>query len=178
MSYQKNTLIQFFKEENGNVDFNLDLSAGTTKASIISPPGVLTSITGMRVSLSDSGSLDAGSYGNGITLVNGINLILETLDNQLLVDFSSLGPGRVFSTGDWNKWFFDVKITDFGSGHNYSASTSNLVFYQTAFQLLPGTKLSWVLEDDFSALEAHNFVGVGFTVSDNYRNRKLWNSEY
>lgn len=157
----------------GNKEFNIDASVGTTRASIICPTDRLMIITGLRVAISDAGTLDSGNYGNRIALVNGINFILETTDNQLITDFSTLGPSRIKTNGDFIKWFFTVDHISFGAGDEYlSASVTNALF-----KLSPGQKLSWILEDDFTALSSHTFMASGHTHPDTFKYQQLFKEE-
>ena len=114
------------------------------------------------IKIGDNGTVDAGSYGNGISLTNGIIVRLQN-DSGTISDLTDGDP--VFTNGDWATFSYDVQNTEFGAGLNYVNCRWTL---QRAGALveLDGNKnerIEVVLEDNFTGLESHTFVAQGIT---------------
>lgn len=154
----------------GSKLFNINASGGIVRASLSCPEDELTVITSLRVVVSDTDPMDSGKYGNGLTLVNGINLILETNDNTLIFDYSTGGPDKVLTNGDYINWGLDVDYVNFGQGKAYMSATLSNVTVKMEY----GQKLSWILNDDFSLLNSHSFLARGYTYPDTFKYRQLF----
>ncbi len=119
--------------------------------------------------LKDNGSIDSGSYGNNITLNNGIELFVrrkgaDGLSNKIIWDITDGLPIKV--NPDWDRLNFDTSISSYGAGsqtlsarYTFSKEASEGVILDGA----NGDELVCRLGiDDYSGLIEH-YIRVGFS---------------
>lgn len=138
-----------------------DYSGGVTNFLIAPPAGDIYAINRMIVQIRDAGTIDAGSYGNNLTLANGI--LVQYHDNSgLVTDLTSGIP--IETNADWGRVCYDVQEVSFGSGDNYIGI--RWTFGKSGAPLVlkgdEGDELRVVLNDDFSELTGHYFMVQGY----------------
>lgn len=116
-------------------------------------------INRMIVYVEDSGVLDSGSYGNAITLTNGIKLYHEEYDNTT---HSLTNGSPVKINSQWSAFCHDIILHDWGTGINsfsvrwtFGHSASPLILY-------PGKRVYITVNDDFTGLVKHTFHIQGY----------------
>ena len=138
----------------GNKTFNGDYSTAPVKA-IIKPNGRALMINRLIIFIADSGSVDAGYYGNSITLNSGIEIKHEKQDGTIIKDITDGQP--VKTNADYAKFGFQVSDISFGSGLNYVHAVLTFEKNGTPVALQPDEQLAIYLHDSFSALKDHTF---------------------
>jgi hypothetical protein len=114
----------------------------------------------MIVYVEDSGTLDAGSYGNGVTLTNGISIFTEYRGKT--IDITDGNP--VKTNANWPRLCHDLAVHDFGSGNNSYTVRFTFANSGTPVYLCGGDRFYLRLNDNFSGLESHTFVLQGHYV--------------
>jgi len=145
---------RFLKDANGNTGFNQNYSTVATKA-VIKTNGSAMHIARLLIFIADSGSVDAGKYGNNITLTNGIVIKHEKEDGTLINDITDGQP--IKTNADYAKFGFQVSDVSFGSGLNYVHAVLTFEKNGTAIRLRHGEQLAIYLNDNFTALTEHTF---------------------
>tara|TARA_Y100000310_G_scaffold343923_1_gene453954 strand:- start:1501 stop:2037 length:537 start_codon:yes stop_codon:yes gene_type:complete len=115
------------------------------------------------VSIADTGGLDAGRYGNNITITNGIVFRIEN-DSGTMADLTA--GGTIKTNADWAAYCHDLAYIDFGSGANYLSARWSFDKFGPPV-LLDGDnneRLEIVLNDDFSGLTSHRVLVQGTIV--------------
>lgn len=139
-----------------------DYSSEATIFWVQPPAGVILDVYRLLIEIADTGSFDADSYGNGITLTNGIQLRKQN-DSGTMYDFTA--GGNVVTNANWGRYCYDHMLSDFGSGANYMHV--RWTFARMGMPLrLNGDKnerLEVVLHDDFSGLVRHHYASQGVT---------------
>lgn len=84
---------------------------------IIAPPeGETFLVTRLLVEIVDAGSFDAASYGNGITLTNGITLQLMRGASE---EIDLLDGVPIKANADFGRLCYDVEVSTWGQGNEY-----------------------------------------------------------
>lgn len=150
-----------FLDTNGNgtgtVNAIGDFSAAPIDFFILPPVNVTMDIFRIIVQIVDSGPVDAGSYGNGITLTNGISL-LRLEGSTILQDLMVGVP--VLTNGNWGRFAFDVIDTSFGTGENYVVVRWTFNRGGAPIRLI-NQSFAARLNDDFTGLNSHTFLVQG-----------------
>jgi len=113
------------------------------------------------INIEDTGTVDAGSYGNNISLTgtDGIEAKVLDSDNNVLRDLTA---GEIIQTnGHWAKVSYDVSNTDFGAGANYVNCRWTFSKSGKAIKLDYGERLAIILKGNFTALDGHFFMIQG-----------------
>lgn len=110
------------------------------------------------IEIVDGGSLDAGRYGNGIVLTNGIFLLL--VDADLTTERNYMENMPVLTNGDWARFTGNIIISTFGAGDNFLTAVWDLTTSGKPVTL-NNQSLVMRLNDDFSNLVSHTFVAQG-----------------
>lgn len=136
-------------------------SAAVTNFYIQPPAGSIYVISRIIAHIADTGGLDAGSYGNGITLTNGVDI--ETADGTgTIIGITDGIP--IKTNGEWARYCYDVQYTSFGTGLNYL--NVRWSFFKTGSYIrIDGSKnelLKVILNDDFTDLDEHYFMVQGY----------------
>lgn len=113
------------------------------------------------VHIEDTGTIDAGFYGNGIVLTNGIE-ILFTAGSEILFDVTE--SFRIFTNGDWARYAFSEQITEFGTGTNFVHVLFTFAGLTIKPRIFQDRELRIRLNDDFSGLVSHSFNVQGAVV--------------
>lgn len=139
----------------GIKDFIGDYSS-TLKKAIFKPQNDKpVFINRLIIFIKDSGSVDAGFYGNNITLTNGISIKKENQSGTLIKDITDGMP--IMANGCYAKFGFSVSDISFGSGLNFLHVILTFTKNGSPLTLQPDEQLAIYLNDDFSKLEAHTF---------------------
>ncbi len=139
----------------GTKTFTGNYSANAVAALIKPQTGKTLYINRLVVFIADSGSVDAGMYGNNITLINGIEIIHEKQTGILVKDITDGIP--VKTNADYAKFGFNISDISFGSGLNHVHAVLTFSKNGTPVKLLPDEQLAVYLHDNFSALRDHTF---------------------
>jgi len=107
----------------------------------------------------DTGSFDAGAYGNGITMANGIEIALVGSDGAIKIDLLDGIP--IKSSGDWARQCFDIDHQSFGQGDDFM--TVRWTFTKTGMPLSVGPleSIRVTINDDLTDLVEHKFQFQG-----------------
>jgi len=143
----------------GTKDAQGNYSGGATDFFIQPPIGEIYDLDRVIIQIEDSGSLDAGSYGNGISLSNGITVTKQDSAGNVLIDL--LDGVNVFTNGDWARYNYDLASTDFGSGANYLHIRWSFNKTGSGIILQNQEKFVITLNDNFSGLNGHYFMMQG-----------------
>lgn len=111
----------------------------------------------LLIHLTDTGSLDANSYGNGISLTNGVQLsVTDSSGTRILTN------PTIFTNSDWGKQCYDAQVLAFGQGDESLNARWTFTRAGVPFILKePSHRLSIILNDDFTGLNEHNFIVQG-----------------
>lgn len=157
------TLRQFLDVDgdgSGNFNANGNYSV-TPEIFYIQPPAGRTYVLHrLLVHVVDSGTFDSGSYGNGITLSNGV-VIRVSDDEGVLHTLTAQDP--IITNTDWEAHCYDAQPSAYGLG-NESLSARWTFTRDGAPIVLRGSKnerLEVYLSDDFSGLVKHTFKVAG-----------------
>lgn len=148
-----------FLDENGdgsgNKNFKYDYANSLTKALIKPKTNGILHINRLVVFVADSGSVDAGMYGNNIILSNGIEIKHEKQDGTLIKDITDGMP--IKTNADYAKFGFQVSDISFGSGLNYIHAVLTFNKNGTGITLQPDEQLAIYFHDSFTKLVNHTF---------------------
>lgn len=137
-----------------------DGGLGVTHFIVQPPADEVWRISRMHVQVRDTGVLDSGLYGDGITLTNGISLFHNSEQHATNV----LTPRPVTTNGGWGEYCYDVSRTNFGGGDEFLQVRWTFRNSGTRLRLdgSLGDQLVVELNDDFSGLVDHTFLFKGF----------------
>lgn len=114
------------------------------------------------VQIEDSGAFDAGTYGNGVALTNGITVLVLDSENSTIIDLTGGEP--IKKNSDWGRLCYDVQVLDWGTGNEFCLARwtfSRMSDQGDPLILSEGQKLVFRLNDDFSGLVGHRFFIEG-----------------
>jgi len=142
-------------------------AGGSAETFFIAPPSDKKFVLSrMMVSIRDTGSMDSGLYGNGITITNGLTLKKKDGSGDILDMLDGL---TIKTNGDWGRHCYDVSRSNFGSGDEYI--TVRWSFFRAGNK---GINLSGAageffelgLNDDFSGLVEHYYFIEGYEEAE------------
>ena len=125
------------------------------------PSGQKYIICGLRVWIKDFGAVDAGSYGNNVTLANGMILQVKSGTN-VINDITRGVP--IKTNGDWLR-IAKHEENSFGSGANHLSYFIDFLESGVRGVVLNGTlnqRLSLNAQDNMPGLVFHYFTPVGY----------------
>jgi len=142
-----------------------DYSAGGLGQTIfkIAPgSGETLKLSRMIIFLTDVGSLDADSYGNGITLTNGIEMKVMR-GASVLWDITDGIP--ITANHDWKRLCHDELLSTYGAGNESISWRYTFTKDSNGKPLIldgaNSEELHIILSDDFSGLLEHYFrIGI------------------
>lgn len=137
-----------------------DYSGAATIFKIQPPAGEIYHLNRLMVYIEDVGTFDSGSYGNGISLTNGVKFRIS--DNSGVLH--DMTPINIKKNVHWDRTFFDVKINNYGTGNEALIGRWTFANDYGAPVILNGDnneRLEVVLEDDFTGLVEHYFLTKG-----------------
>lgn len=142
----------------GDKNINGDYSSVVTPFFIKPPDGYIYRLTHIIGQIADGGSIDAGNYGNGIELDQGISVQISN-DSEVLVDLTD--GVNIMTNNCWGRLGFKIDHAEYGSGSNYLTFTSTFCVCPT----LSGSKnekFSIIFNDDFDRLVSQYFMAIGY----------------
>lgn len=110
----------------------------------------------MIIYLQDTGSIDAGGYGNGPALTNGISVKIVESDDTPVLDF--LPQGNVLTNGDWVSICYDGDVKSWGVGDEVLPIRWTFKRDNSGLILSGGRKLVVTANDDLTVLVRHQFL--------------------
>jgi len=146
----------------GTVNANLDFSGAPVDFFIQPAVNETLIINQATVHIADTGPVDAGFYGNGIVLANGIEILL-TQGPIVLLDITA--SFKIFTNGDWAQYAFEANTTDFGAGINYVHVLFTFAGITAKPRIFQNQQLRIRLNDDFTGLVTHSFLVQGAVAS-------------
>jgi hypothetical protein len=125
------------------------------------PPGAVYRIARLLPFVEDQGTFDSGSYGNGITLTNGISIRVQN-DSGTIVDLLDGLPIKLNT--HWARICYDMSISSFGTGNEYLHARWTFAKSGQMIRLVGDNneRLEVVLNDDFSDLVSQYFMVQGY----------------
>lgn len=167
--HRGSTLITRFLDTVGNgtgsIDATGDYSSVAQEFKITPADDEVYCISRLIVHVKDTQGIDADSYGNNITLTNGITIktVDSGGDNEIFVGSSS----PIMVNADWGKYCYDVNVLTFGAGNETCVVRWTFSKYGGHGCWLHGFQSeSFVitLNDNFTGLLSHGFVVEGFML--------------
>lgn len=145
----------------GNTDVTGDYSSVEEIFYIQPPKSTFFILERMLIFIQDTGAFDADSYGNGISLANGIVVRVQDDSDTLL----NLTAGKPIKTNaQWTRLCYDVSLSNYGTGDE--SAGVRWTFSKAGHPLrLDGSKnerLEVVLNDSFVDLVDHTFLVQGY----------------
>jgi len=139
--------------------------AGAEEIFFIQPPiSEIYVLHRLIIFYQDVGQMQPETYGNNITLTNGINLRKQD-DNNTLINLNDSLP--IISNADWARNCFDLTITDRGAGagnDNFLAARWSFDKAGTPIYLngAANERFEMTFNDNFSGLVQQRFTVQGF----------------
>ncbi len=157
------------EQTNGFVNAIGDYSASVTDFKITAPAKHWILLYRLIPYVKDNGSFDSGSYGNGITLTNGIKIV-NGADGR--PDFEITGDTPIKVNPDWNRFAgIDTALSEYGAGPE-TLNARWTFLRDSRFIILDGDLNEFVairLEDSFTGLLEHKFGIRGLKLSKNVK---------
>lgn len=135
-----------------------DYSGTPTRFRLIPAAGELIIVNELHIYIEDGGPLDAGTYGNGLVLTNGIAVELK----QGLVTRNIQGTNPILNNSHWTRVTFNTASMVFGGGNNALAYRWDLKNMYVPLALSSNDELAIILNDNFTGLVSHSFSARGF----------------
>lgn len=143
-----------------------DGGLGLTEFGIQPGPGEIFDIARMIITIEDTGSFDSGSYGNNVTLTNGIAIEkrVGTINGASVLDQSLTGAQPIITNVGWGAYCFDVEVHTFGQGNEFLLARWTFLKAGVFLRLVGDDDEYFAvrLHDDFSGLVDHGFNLQGF----------------
>lgn len=107
----------------------------------------------------DSGSFDSGSYGNNISMTNGMQVFYRRSGVDL--DVSNGLP--IKTNVDWGRWCYDITISNFGAGNEALNARWTLTKYGHPYGIIleEGDRLGIRVRDNLSGLVEQTIILEG-----------------
>jgi len=111
------------------------------------------------IHLVDGGTLDSGSYGNGIVITNGIQLFYRRSG----VDLDITNGLPIKTNPDWGRWCYDTNRSSYGLGNETLDARWTLTKYGSKYGIIleEGDRLGIRLNDDLSGLVEQTIIAEG-----------------
>ncbi len=112
--------------------------------------------------------IDAGFYGDAITLTNGIKVQIRDTDDNTIFDLTNGLP--IKTNANWGRVAYDTLISNFGSGAGDDGFSVRWTFSRagTPIYLKNNLYFAVVLNDDFTGLVTQSFTIQGRYLNRNY----------
>lgn len=140
---------------------NVDGSVAPAEFKLAPPADEIWNVARMILFVQDSGSFDAELWGNGITMVNGIEFIVREKGVP-----SVLRGEIVRTTGELASIMHDVNHHSFGIGDEFI--TARLTFTKYGNPIILdgsfGDKISVFINDDLTGLTVQNATFQGYVL--------------
>lgn len=110
----------------------------------------------MLVHISDTGSFDSGSYGNNITLTNGIIVAKRSaVDDSIIQDLTDSFP--IMTNAEWGRMCYDIDLVNFGLGHETLNVRWTFSKAGSPVEITRNEYLGITIQDDLTGLNDHTF---------------------
>jgi hypothetical protein len=143
--------------ENANKDYSVTPASFEIKPSATQ----IFYLSRLIAFIKDGGTFDSGSYGNGITLTNGL-VIKVYRDGVERINLTNSQP--IKTNTDWSKFCYDTLLSNYGAGDE-TLSVRWTFSKSGTFLKLDGSendKICVELNDNFAGLTEHTFLFQGF----------------
>ena len=137
----------------GSIEANVDGSGAPVDFNYTVPEGHILLVDRLVVWIEDNGSFDAGLYGNGLALANGI-MAGRTINGTFEPRTTQL-PIR--ANADWPAYSFDFDYIDIGQGPNVAVARYSYIKDGAPIVYTENTKYTMRIQDDLSNLVGHRF---------------------
>ncbi len=148
----------------GEINATGDYSRQPQSFSLAPGPNQTVIIARLIVGIGDSGTLDAGFYGNNTELTEGIQVGVYTGPD---LSFALTDPRAPIRTNaHWAFYCHDLTYHSWGSGMNYATARWTFVKTEQPLELegVHHDRLSVTLNDDFRSLAEHSFLVQGYIL--------------
>jgi len=138
--------------------------SSTAKDYMLRPlTGHYLKVARMIVSIEDAGTFDSASYGNGISMTNGISVGVFDAETDVLKQ-DLLGGEPVKTNADWVRHCHDLSLHNFGTGN--PVATIRWTFEKSGdfIYLSNDEYLKISIRDNLTALVNHQFFLNGVAV--------------
>ena len=115
----------------------------------------------MLIFIEDSGSFDSSSYGNGISMSNGIEVGVYYDDGTQIQDLLDGKPIQI--NPDWSRVCYDTALSAYGQGDETLTVRWTFDRTGTPITLGAGTYIGITINDDLTGLIDHTFQLQGNT---------------
>lgn len=138
----------------GVINFNGNYT--TVQKAIYKVDTSIIEINRIVVFINTTGAVNAGSYGNSTTLINGIKAVIET---QAGVEIKNITSAKNIKTnGDYSQLGFIVSDISFGTGLNYLQAIIDFNQIGMPLYVKAGEQLALFFQDNFTNLVNHTFL--------------------
>lgn len=140
-----------------------DYSSSATRFYLRPAAGQIFRVCHLITSLCDVGAFTDGAYGNGITLSNGIFIRMADGDDVVSYDLTDGLP--ILYSSHWGRYAAKIDTYNYGASNEHLLVDIDLLeHYGTPVRLVGdnGDYLEVVLNDNFSGLVEHYFLGKGY----------------
>lgn len=116
-------------------------------------------VTRIVIEVGDDGNFDSGSYGNSVTLTNGI--VMRRINNGVTRILTKI---PITINPHWPRYCFDENPSTYGTGANYMTYRWTYEKSGNPIRLVGATndRLEIVLNDDFTGLVDQTFCIQGY----------------
>lgn len=128
-----------------------------TRFRLIPAAGELIVVHELHIYVEDGGSLDSGTYGNGLVLVNGIRAELKQGPTTV-----GLTNNNVMNNSHWTRVTFNTQTLTFGGGNEAIAWRWDIANMHVPLALTDNDELALILQDNFTGLVSHSFSVRGY----------------
>jgi len=111
----------------------------------------------------DTGTFDSGSYGNGITMTNGITMKHIDDSNRTILDFMDGDP--VLKNPDWKRLCYDATVSSYGVGDEALAVRWTFTNSGPPISIPFGDRIEIEINDDLTGLVNQRFTFEGAVKS-------------
>ena len=163
-AYEAPFAVNQFLAEGAVIDMAVDHSS-TPGVYSIQPPQELYVhwyIERILVYVEDTGSIDAGKFGNGIELINGISIV-HLDDDKTIKDYTV--QDTIKNNAQWGAYCYDVDVKTWGTGSQILLARWT---FGKALSLhlngINGGRLEVRINDDLSGLDKFTILAQGRTA--------------
>ena len=117
------------------------------------------------INVIDFGTFDSGSYGNAISLTNGVDIkVHNASDDAVLVDLLDGNP--IITNVDWGGVCYDIALSTFGTGNERLGARWTFEKSGAPLRITETMYLAVTINDDMTGLIKQTFMFQGMISSD------------
>lgn len=114
------------------------------------------------VYVEDAGTFDSGSFGNGISLTNGISLAIYDSNDNVVLD---LMAGKNITTNPhWGSLCERLELSSYGAGNESLTAHFDFNTTMPCLYIGPNQYLGITIADDLTGLVDFHFFGIGCII--------------